>query len=89
MYNWEVKRFSEFSLVEFHDLIALRIDVFIIEQDCPYQELDGKDQLSLHLIASKDGQIVATDCEKLFEVNICEMYFHNSKKHTTPASYYL
>ncbi|MBL4703516.1 MAG: GNAT family N-acetyltransferase, partial [Flavobacteriales bacterium] len=60
MYNWEVKRFSEFSLVEFHDLIALRIDVFIIEQDCPYQELDGKDQLSLHLITSKDGQIVAT-----------------------------
>jgi len=60
MYLWEIKSFEEFQLKEFHDLIALRISVFIIEQNCPYQELDGKDQNSTHVICKKDDRIIAT-----------------------------
>jgi ElaA protein len=57
----DIKQFYELSLDEFHDIIALRIEVFIIEQDCPYQDLDGKDKKSHHLfIRNNDNQIIAT-----------------------------
>ena len=60
MHLWEIKAFGDLNLKEFHDLIALRISVFVIEQNCPYQEVDGKDQHSIHVIGKKDGEIVAT-----------------------------
>ena len=37
----KIKHYNELSKDEFHDMIALRIAVFVVEQDCPYQELDG------------------------------------------------
>ena len=48
-FQGQVKKFKELSLEEFHDIIALRIQIFVIEQDCPYQELDGKDKYGFHL----------------------------------------
>ena len=60
MHLWEIKAFGDLNLKEFHDLIALRISVFVIEQNCPYQELDGKDQHSIHVIGKKDGDIVVS-----------------------------
>ena len=48
-FEHQVKSFQELSLEEFHDIIALRIQIFIIEQNCPYQEVDGKDKLAHHL----------------------------------------
>jgi ElaA protein len=59
--DWQVKHYNDLSLNEFHDLIALRIAVFVIEQNCPYQELDGKDKKSYHLICRNgNGTIVST-----------------------------
>jgi ElaA protein len=59
--NFELKPFDTLSLEEFHDLIALRIKVFVIEQNCPYQDLDGKDKKSLHVIGrNAKGEILAT-----------------------------
>lgn len=46
----EIKHFSELTLDEFHDLTALRIAVFVVEQSCPYQELDGKDKNAYHVL---------------------------------------
>lgn len=46
----EIKHYNEVSKDEFHDMIALRIEVFVIEQDCPYQELDGLDKDAYHLL---------------------------------------
>ena len=60
MMNWEVKHYNELSLDEFHDLIQLRVEVFVVEQDCPYQDIDGKDKVSHHLIGTLDGKIAAT-----------------------------
>ncbi len=61
MIHFQIKHFNELTLNEFHDLIALRIKVFIIEQNCPYQDLDGKDKKSYHLIGRDGyGNIVAT-----------------------------
>lgn len=37
------KRFDELTTRQFHDLLRLRIDVFVVEQVCPYRELDGRD----------------------------------------------
>ncbi len=54
------KHYSELELNEFHDLIALRIEVFIIEQNCPYQELDGRDKDAIHLLIRSEDKIIAT-----------------------------
>jgi ElaA protein len=37
------RRFDELTTLEFHDLVRLRTDVFVVEQACPYPELDGRD----------------------------------------------
>ncbi|MFT7344532.1 MAG: ElaA protein [Lentimonas sp.] len=61
MLNWKVKRFDELSLDEFHDVIQLRIQVFVVEQDCPYQDLDGLDKKTHHVLGTDDkGNILAT-----------------------------
>lgn len=61
MLNWQFKHYDDLSLNEFHDLLALRIKVFIVEQNCPYQELDGKDKKSYHLICRNgEGSLVGT-----------------------------
>lgn len=52
------KRFEELTAIEFHDLLRLRIDVFVVEQACPYPELDGRDTEATtlhHWIAADDG----------------------------------
>ncbi len=56
----EIKPFNCLSLDELHDLIQLRIQVFVLEQDCPYQDLDGRDKVAEHLIAIEDGVMMAT-----------------------------
>jgi ElaA protein len=60
-FDWQIKHYNELTVDEFHDLIQLRIEVFVIEQNCPYQELDGKDKDSFHVIGrSHNGEICAT-----------------------------
>jgi ElaA protein len=56
----EIKHYTELSKDEFHDMIALRISVFVVEQDCPYQELDGKDRDAYHVLIKEDDQIIGT-----------------------------
>lgn len=58
--NWTIKHFSELTIDEFHDLIQLRTNVFVVEQNCPYPELDGKDKNAFHLIGHNSNQIIAT-----------------------------
>lgn len=50
MIRWSIIPFSELTLTEWHDLLALRVAVFVVEQNCPYQEVDGKDPLAFHVI---------------------------------------
>lgn len=49
--KWTFKEYKELTLNEFHAILKLRIDVFIVEQNCPYSELDNKDKLAFHLFA--------------------------------------
>jgi len=58
--NWTLKSFDELTLSEFHNFIQLRLDIFVVEQDCPYLDLDGKDEIAYHLFATTDqGKTVA------------------------------
>ena len=59
------KIFEELTVYELYDLLQLRTAIFIVEQDCVYQDLDGKDTGALHIIGKKEGKIVAyTRCFK-------------------------
>ena len=53
------KTFQELTTKELYDLLQLRTEVFVVEQDCVYQDLDGKDQKALHVLGFKDEKLVA------------------------------
>ena len=50
--HWEIKHFSELTALEYHNMLQLRVAVFVIEQDCPYPEVDGLDPQCHHLLAT-------------------------------------
>lgn len=56
---WKVKTFDELSTEELYQIIRARVDVFVVEQNCPYQDLDNYDQLAIHLWAEKDAEVMA------------------------------
>ncbi|WP_158846424.1 GNAT family N-acetyltransferase [Algibacter sp. L1A34] len=59
MINITVKTFEALTKIELYKLLQLRSEVFGVEQDCVYQDIDGKDQKSLHVLGVKNGKIVA------------------------------
>lgn len=54
-----LKRFDELSLDELYQLLKLRQDVFIIEQMCPFPDIDNLDQTALHLWCQQGGNMLA------------------------------
>ena len=57
--EWKIKRFEALSIYELYDLLQLRSEVFVVEQNCVYQDSDGKDKKALHLIGEYEKKIVA------------------------------
>ncbi|WP_299900310.1 GNAT family N-acetyltransferase [uncultured Aquimarina sp.] len=57
--NFEIKRFDGLSTQELYKILRLRAEVFVVEQDCVYQDIDNKDQKALHVIGYKNDDIVA------------------------------
>lgn len=55
----EIKKFNELDIQELYDVLQLRSEVFVVEQDCVYQDMDDKDQLALHIMGYKNNKIVA------------------------------
>jgi predicted GNAT family N-acyltransferase len=55
-------RFADLTPFEVYALCRLRVDVFVVEQECPYPELDGRDPepATLHLWFEEDGEVLAT-----------------------------
>ena len=57
---WAIKRYNELTLRELHDLYTLRMRVFIVEQKCIYDEIDGKDPVAIHVLChSPSGDLLA------------------------------
>ena len=59
MIQFKIKRFNELSAGELYSMLQLRAEVFIVEQNCVYQDIDGKDAKALHVIGESEGKIVA------------------------------
>ena len=53
------KYFNELTIDELYDLLQLRSEVFVVEQDCVYQDIDGKDRKALHVMGYKNNRLVA------------------------------
>ena len=53
------KRFTELTTDELYELLRIRNDVFVVEQNCVYQDLDYDDQKAIHLWLTEDEKIVA------------------------------
>ena len=54
-----IKRFNELSIQELYVILQLRAEVFVVEQDCVYQDLDNKDLDAYHVLGVLDTKIVA------------------------------
>lgn len=58
--RWKIQRFSELSRDELYAILAAREAVFVVEQSCPYQDVDGKDPIAWHVTGwSPSGKVLA------------------------------
>lgn len=71
--QFKIKPFTELSTQELYDVLKLRIEVFIVEQNCIYQDIDSKDQKALHVLGYS-GNDLAAYC-RLFDAG---NYFDNA-----------
>ncbi len=58
MITWHWRGFQDLTLQELYDILALRQEVFVIEQNCIYRDLDDKDQHSTHLLGKVNDKLV-------------------------------
>lgn len=57
-FNWQLKSFAQLTTLELFDVMALRQAVFVVEQDCAYQDADALDKTAWHLMGwDKQGQL--------------------------------
>ena len=57
--NWSLKKYSDLTTDELYAILQLRSVVFVVEQNCPYLDLDDKDQSSWHLLGWQEDRLVA------------------------------
>ena len=57
--NVVIKKFNDLSNFELYEILQLRSEVFVVEQDCVYQDIDGNDQKALHIIGTIENKIIA------------------------------
>ncbi|PAK34832.1 GNAT family N-acetyltransferase [Bacillus safensis] len=57
--KWTCHTFEQLSKEDLYLILMERVNVFVVEQTCPYPEIDHRDQEALHLIAKENGTIVA------------------------------
>tara|TARA_R110000764_G_scaffold238215_1_gene335139 strand:+ start:181 stop:624 length:444 start_codon:yes stop_codon:yes gene_type:complete len=59
MLDIKIKKFNKLTIQELYSILKLRSEIFVVEQDCVYQDLDGKDAKALHVIGIENNEIVA------------------------------
>lgn len=57
--EWKLKKFDELTTEELYEILKLRVEIFVVEQDCAYQDLDDKDQCAYHLFLEDEDEIIA------------------------------
>jgi len=66
--QWKIKAFEDLTTHQLYDILKLRSEIFVVEQNCVYLDIDGKDKLALHLFGEFEGKIVAYS--RLFNTGI-------------------
>ena len=59
MLAWEIKKFNELTQEDLYALLRIRAKIFVEEQNCPYNDLDGKDNIAKHVIGKEKEKIIA------------------------------
>ena len=59
MISWTIKKFDDLSVQELYVILRLRSEVFVVEQNCVFQDMDNKDQSSWHLMGWENNVLVA------------------------------
>jgi len=59
MLQISIKTYAELTKEELYQILQLRSEVFVVEQDCVYQDIDYKDQKAIHVLGFKKDKIVA------------------------------
>ncbi len=54
-----IKKYNDLTLDNLYDLISLRQSVFVVEQNCPYEDVDQKDKICFHLLGYKNKELIA------------------------------
>ena len=62
--NLVIKNFHELTTTELYEILRVRSEVFVVEQECIYQDLDGLDYNSVHVFVEQDGKVLA--CLRVF-----------------------
>ncbi len=57
--KFDVKRYNDIDSKTLHNIFLLRSEVFVVEQECAYQDIDGKDFKSIHIIGKQKEEIIA------------------------------
>lgn len=57
--EFKIKPFNELSTPELYEVLKLRIEVFVVEQNCIYQDIDGKDSKAIHVLGYYNGDLAA------------------------------
>lgn len=57
--TWTLKKYDELTVSELYAILQLRNEVFVVEQNCPYQDADNKDQKSFHFMGWDNSTLVA------------------------------
>ena len=71
--EFKIKRFKELLTLELYQLLQLRSEVFVVEQNCVYQDIDSKDEKALHVLGTFEHNIVAYS--RIFK---SKAYFENA-----------
>ena len=55
---WTCKHFKDLTNEELYEIFRLRLSVFVVEQNCPYQDADGKDLKCFHLMGKQNEELI-------------------------------
>jgi ElaA protein len=56
--DFQLYKFNDLSPVDLYEIIKLRVEIFVIEQNCIYQDLDDKDKSGFHLMGKDNGELI-------------------------------
>ena len=57
--NIKIKRFSELTTIELYEILKVRSEIFVVEQNCVYQDLDDLDKKCIHIWIEEENQVQA------------------------------